>query len=229
MKNTCHSFRVQVARRSDFMTKEVRKWFPGLLGLLFFVPAAFGDGALVPLKPVLEKAAFAGGCFWCMQPPFEKLDGVVEVLAGYTGGKKANPTYKEVSEGETGHAESVEVTFDPGKVSYEKLLDVFWHNIDPTTVNREFVDVGDQYRTAIFYHSDRQKQLAEASKEKLEKEGRFHAKIVTEITKSSTFYPAEDYHQDYYKKNPLRYRFYRLNSGRDQYLDKIWGAARERH
>ena len=215
------------------MLRSIRLWSAtaGLAGILFFIHPAVGagNGPTVPLLPALEKATFAGGCFWCMQPPFEKLDGVTEVIAGYTGGHKANPTYHEVSGGGTGHAESVAITFDPTRISYEKLLDVFWHQIDPTTVNREFVDVGDQYRTAIFYHGERQKRLAEASKEKLEKSGVFHARIVTEIAPASTFYPAEEYHQDYNKKNPLRYKFYRLNSGRDLYLDKIWGSKREKH
>jgi methionine-S-sulfoxide reductase len=175
-----------------------------------------------------ETATFAGGCFWCMVPPFEKLPGVVSVTSGYTGGRKENPTYEEVSSGRTGHAESVEVLFDPARIAYEKLLDVFWHNIDPTTPDRQFVDVGSQYRTAIFYHSEEQKRLAEESKRKLDASGRFGKPIVTEIAPAGKFYAAEEYHQDYYKKNPVRYKFYRFNSGRDQYLEKIWGREKEK-
>ena len=174
-----------------------------------------------------EKAVFAGGCFWCMQPPFEKLAGVVSVTAGYTGGTKENPTYEEVSSGTTGHAESVEVLYDPTKVGYEKLLDVFWHNIDPTTRDREFVDVGTQYRTAIFYQNEEQKRLAGESKRKLDASGRFGKPIVTEIVPAGRFYPAEEYHQDYYRKNPTRYKFYSFNSGRQQYLKRIWGEEAE--
>ena len=174
-----------------------------------------------------EKATFAGGCFWCMEPPFEKLNGVKEVIAGYTGGFKENPSYKEVSAGTTGHAESVEVIFDPSQISYAELLEVFWRQIDPTTPNRQFNDVGSQYRTAIFYHTEEQKRLAEESKKKLDGSGRYPEPIVTEITPASTFYPAEDYHQDYFKKSPLPYKYYRFASGRDRYLDKIWGAERQ--
>lgn len=177
-------------------------------------------------SPGLEKATLAGGCFWCMQPPFDKLKGVIKTTVGYTGGHKVNPTYKEVSSGTTGHAESIEVLFDPNQISYAQVLDVFWRNINPTTPNQQFNDVGAQYRTAIFYHNEKQKRLAEAVKEKLEKSGRFDKPIVTEITRASAFYPAEDYHQKYYKKSPLPYKFYRFGSGRDRYLEKIWGADR---
>jgi peptide methionine sulfoxide reductase msrA/msrB len=169
-----------------------------------------------------EKATFAGGCFWCMEPPFEKLDGVTEVISGYTGGDKANPTYEEVSAGKTGHAEAVQIAYDPSKVSYSKLLEVFWRQIDPTDGGGQFVDRGRQYRSAIFYHNEEQKRLAERSKEELQKSGRFSKPIVTEIIKASIFYKAEEYHQDYYKKNPVRYKFYRFNSGRDQFLKKAW-------
>ncbi|MDZ4661499.1 MAG: peptide-methionine (S)-S-oxide reductase MsrA [Pseudomonadota bacterium] len=171
----------------------------------------------------LETATFAGGCFWCMEPPFEKLDGVKEVISGYMGGPKLNPTYEEVSAGTTGHTEIVQISFDPKKVSYEKLLEIFWMNIDPTTLNSQFVDIGSQYRTAIFYHNDEQKKQATQSKENKDKSQKFGKKIVTEITLATTFYRAEEYHQDYYKKNPIRYKYYRHNSGRDQYLEKIWG------
>jgi peptide-methionine (S)-S-oxide reductase len=176
----------------------------------------------------LEKATFAGGCFWCMEPPYDKIKGVVSTTPGYTGGSKENPTYEEVSSGRTGHAESVEILYDPSQVSYSQLLDVFWHNIDPTTKDRQFVDTGSQYRTAIFYHSEEQKRLAEESKARLEKSGKFGKPIVTEIVPAGKFYPAEEYHQDYYKKNPGRYKFYRFNSGRDQYLKRIWGESTEK-
>jgi peptide methionine sulfoxide reductase msrA/msrB len=171
----------------------------------------------------IEKATFAGGCFWCMEPPFEKIDGVKEVISGYTGGRKENPTYEEVSSGGTGHVEAVEVIYEPQKVSYQKLLDVFWRQIDPTDAGGQFVDRGAQYRTAIFYHSEEQKRLAEESKKALEKSGRFTKPVVTEILPASKFYRAEDYHQDYYRENPIRYKFYRFNSGRDQFLKNVWG------
>lgn len=171
----------------------------------------------------LENATFAGGCFWCMEPPFEKLDGVYGVISGYAGGYKKNPTYEEVSSGTTGHYEAIEITFDPEKVSYEKLLDVFWMQIDPTDAGGSFADRGQQYTSAIFYHNDEQGRLAEASKERLAKSGKYDKPIVTKILKFEAFYPAEDYHQDYYKKNPIRYKFYRRGSGRDDYIRKIWG------
>lgn len=170
-----------------------------------------------------EKATFAGGCFWCMTPPFEKLDGVEKVISGYTGGHKVNPTYEDVVSETTGHLESVEVIYDPSKISYEKLLDVFWHQINPTDDGGQFVDRGESYRSAIFYHNEEQKRLAEESKAKLERSGRFDKPIVTAILPAGPFYPAEDYHQDYWKKNPIRYKFYRYNSGRDQFLEKTWG------
>lgn len=170
-----------------------------------------------------EIATFAGGCFWCMEPPFENLKGVASVVSGYTGGTQENPTYEDVSSGRTGHAEAVQVTYDPAQVTYDQLLDAFWRNIDPTTANAQFADRGRQYRTAIFYHTEEQKKAAEASKEMLAKSGKFDKPIVTEITAASKFYPAEDYHQDYYKKNPLRYKTYRIGSGREGFLKKTWG------
>jgi peptide methionine sulfoxide reductase msrA/msrB len=170
----------------------------------------------------LERATFAGGCFWCMEPPFEKLHGVKEVIAGYTGGEKKNPTYEEVSSGTTGHLESVEVVFDPSVISYDRLLDVFWRQIDPTDAGGQFVDRGGQYRSAIFYHSEEQQRLAELSKKELAASGIFQKPIVTQIRPASIFYPAEDYHQDYYKKNPIRYKFYRFTSGRDRFLKNTW-------
>ena len=186
-----------------------------------------GKGSATHLKG-LEKATFAGGCFWCMEPPFEKLDGVIAVISGYTGGHTENPTYEEVSSGRTGHAEAVEVQYDPARITYVKLLDAFWHNIDPTTRDRQFVDIGSQYRTAIFYHNEEQRRLAEESKRTLDASGRFGKPIVTEIVPAGKFYPAEEYHQDYYKKSSTRYKFYRFNSGRDQYLDRIWGKDRDK-
>lgn len=171
----------------------------------------------------LEAATFAGGCFWCMEPPFEKLDGVQEVVSGYTGGTEENPSYNDVSSGKTGHVESVQVVYDPAVVSYEELLDVYWKQVDPTDSDGQFVDRGKQYSTAIFFHNEDQKLAAQSSKEKLDHSGRFGQKIVTPIMPASTFYMAEDYHQDYYKKNPVRYEYYRNNSGRDQFLEKTWG------
>lgn len=173
----------------------------------------------------LAKATFAGGCFWCMEPPFEKLEGVVSVTSGYIGGHKKQPTYQEVSAGSTGHTEAVEILYDPSKIDYAKLLDVFWHNIDPTVTDRQFCDHGSQYRPGIFYHNDEQKRLAEASRQALSVSKPFKEPIVAEITQATEFYPAEDYHQDYYKKNPVRYKFYRYNCGRDQRLQELWGNS----
>ena len=170
-------------------------------------------------------ATFAGGCFWCVESDFEKVDGVLQAVSGYTGGHTQNPTYQEVSAGGTGHVEAVQVFYDPEKVTYEQLLDVFWRHVDPTDPGGQFVDRGSQYRTVIFYHNDRQKRLAEASKRALEASGRFDKPIVTEIVKFTKFYKAEDYHQDYYKKNPIRYWYYRYASGRDQFLKRVWGKT----
>ena len=172
-----------------------------------------------------EKATFAGGCFWCMEAPFDKLPGVVSVTSGYTGGYMKNPTYKQVSAGGTGHAEAVQIVYDPARIGYTRLLDVFWHNTDPTVSDRQFCDVGAQYRPGIFYHSEEQRLLALKSKEALEKSKPFKGPIVTEVTKAGEFYPAEEYHQHYYKKNPIRYRYYRNGCGRDQRLKELWGDA----
>ena len=169
----------------------------------------------------LKKATFAGGCFWCSEADFEKLPGVIKVVSGYTGGRKKNPSYEEVSSGTTGHVEAIQVYYDPSKVTYEELLDAFWKHIDPTDSEGQFVDRGSQYRSAIFYHDEDQKRLAEKSKEDLGKSGRFRKPIVTEIIKFTQFYEAEEYHQDYYKKNPLRYKYYRGASGRDQYVSQV--------
>jgi peptide methionine sulfoxide reductase msrA/msrB len=191
-------------------------------GLLMFAFLAMVAGAATQY----EKATFAGGCFWCMQPPFEKLNGVIEVISGYTGGSGKDPTYEDYAK--KGHIEAVQITYDPSKITYSQLLDVFWKQIDPTDAGGQFVDRGPQYRSAIFFRDEEQKKSAESSKEALAKSGRFAKPIVTEIIKASTFYKAEDYHQDYYKKNPIRYKFYRYNSGRDQFLDKVWGAERKK-
>ena len=170
-------------------------------------------------------ATFAGGCFWCMEPPYDHLDGVLSTTSGYTGGSTADPTYQEVSRGGTGHAEVVQVVYDPAKVSYEQLLDVYWRNVDPLDGGGQFCDRGDSYRTSIFVHDADQRRLAEASKQALEDSDRFTQPIVTPIVDAPTFYPAEDYHQDYYEKNPVRYKFYRWNCGRDQRLAEVWGEA----
>ena len=167
-------------------------------------------------------AVFAGGCFWCTESDFEKVDGVLEAISGYTGGQVDNPTYRQVSGGGTGHIEAVKVTYDPTIISYEELLEVFWKHVDPTDPGGQFVDRGDQYRSAIFYADQKEKALAEASKQRLADSGRFNKPIATDIIPLGKFYPAEDYHQDYYKKNPIRYHWYRSGSGRDQFLEKTW-------
>jgi peptide-methionine (S)-S-oxide reductase len=198
--------------------------------LMLLLSISWVEGASKGLKdPGTEKATFAGGCFWCMEPPFDALQGVISVTSGYTGGHKKNPTYEEVSSGVTGHAESVQIVYDPSQVSYAALLNVFWHNIDPTVKDRQFCDVGSQYRTAIFYHNEEQRKAAEASKKALEQSKRFPGPVYTEIKPASEFYPAEEYHQEYYKKNPYRYKFYRFNCGRDQRLKELWGDAAGTH
>ncbi len=174
-------------------------------------------------------AIFAGGCFWCEETAFEGVPGVVAVISGYTGGQVPNPTYEQVSSGVTGHAESVQVIYDPSKISYEKLLDIFWHNIDPSQANGQFCDHGNQYRSAIFFKDEGERKAAEASKARLESDARFKGKIVTQIVPASTFYPAEEYHQDFYKKNPVRYHTYRTGCGRDARLKEIWGEAAGGH
>ena len=179
-------------------------------------------GSAGAAKP--ETATFAGGCFWCMQPPLDALKGVVSTTVGYTGGQADNPTYHDVSAGGTGHAEAIQVVFDPAQVSYEKLLDVFWHNIDPLDARGQFCDKGTQYRSAIFYHDEKQKRAAEASKERLAKSGQLKGLIVTELVAASKFFPAEGYHQSYYKKNPIRYKYYRYGCRRDRRLKEVWGG-----
>ena len=203
--------------------------FTALLFGAALTASAASAQTTAPAPAATAKATFAGGCFWCMEPPFDKLDGVISTTSGYTGGTKVNPTYQEVSAGTTGHAESVQVVYDPKKVSYEKLLDVFWHNVDPTQKDAQFCDHGTQYRTAIYVHDAEQKRLAEASKAALDKSKPFKGAIVTEITRATTFYPAEDYHQDYYLKNPVRYKYYRTGCGRDSQLKEVWGAAAGGH
>jgi peptide-methionine (S)-S-oxide reductase len=190
----------------------------GALGLslwLILVASAAGQGTPT------ATATFAGGCFWCVEADFDKVAGVISTTSGYTGGKAANPSYEEVSAGGTGHAEAVEIVFDPAKVSYEQLLDVFWHNIDPLVKDRQFCDRGNQYRSAIFFHGDAQRTLADASKTTAQ--ARFKQPIATEIVAAGPFYKAEEYHQDYYLKNPVRYKFYRYNCGRDARLEELWG------
>jgi len=193
--------------------------------LVATVGSEAGNKAVVKEGGRTEEATFAGGCFWCMEAPFDSLPGVVSVTVGYTGGSLKNPTYEQVSAGGTGHAESVRVVFDPTRISYAKLLEVYWHNIDPTVKDRQFCDRGHQYRSAIFYHGEEQRRIAEESKATLEKGKPFKTPIVTEIVPAGEFYPAEEYHQHYYKKNPIRYRFYRGGCGRDARLKELWGSS----
>ena len=196
--------------------------------LLLFILAclpAIGSAQADTGNPAHASAIFAGGCFWCMEPPFDKLEGVISTTSGYIGGHKLNPTYQEVSAGRTGHTEAVKIVYDPGKVSYPELLDVFWHNIDPTAVDGQFCDWGTQYRSEIFFNSAEQRQQAEKSKAALDELKPFKEPVVTAITKDSVFYPAEDYHQDYYLKNPVRYKFYRYGCGRDKRLEELWGSS----
>ena len=177
--------------------------------------------------PKLATATFAGGCFWCVEEALDKLPGVVSSVSGYIGGTKKNPTYEEVSTGRTGHTEAVQVKYDPAKVTYERLLQQFWLNHDPTTIDGQFCDHGSQYRPAIFWHDEEQKRLAEASKAKWEKDKPFKSNIVTPVVKATEFWPAEEYHQDYYKKNPARYKFYVSGCGRYARLDQLWGSLRK--
>jgi peptide-methionine (S)-S-oxide reductase len=209
--------------------KTSRTLLTGALAAVALLAAVRTSTATRPGQPhgappaALDSAIFAGGCFWCMEPPFDELAGVVSTTSGYAGGALANPTYEQVSAGGTGHAEVVQVVYDPTKVSYERLLDVFWHNVDPLTANAQFCDHGSQYRTAIFYRGEEQHRLAEGSKRALTESRRFDRPIVTEVTAAGAFYPAEGYHQDYYRQNPTRYKFYRWNCGRDRRLQALWG------
>ena len=195
------------------------------LSLSWLASAAFAADA----KPERASAVFAGGCFWCEETAFEGVPGVLSVTSGYTGGQTKNPSYEQVSAGVTGHAESVQVIYDPAKISYVQLLEIFWHNVDPFAQNAQFCDHGTQYRSAIFYQGDEQRRAAWASKAKLEEEPRFKGKIATQIVAASVFYPAEEYHQDYYKKNPVQYQAYRLGCGRDRRLEDVWGEAAGGH
>jgi len=192
---------------------------------LFILVLLLGSSLCVQAQKT-EKATFAAGCFWCTEEAFDKVPGVISTTSGYMGGRKKNPTYNEVSTGGTGHTEVVQVVYDPAKASYEKLLETFWLNHDPTALNHQFCDSGSQYRPEIFYHSEEQKRLAEASKAKWVKEKPFRQPIVTPITPASEFWPAEDYHQDYYRKNPTQYRFYVTGCGRYSRLDSLWGPLR---
>jgi peptide-methionine (S)-S-oxide reductase len=210
----------------------MRRLAAGLIAGVAIAAAMAGAAVLAqdPAKDAkdpagVEQAAaiFAGGCFWCMEPPYDKLDGVISTTSGYVGGSVPNPTYEQVSRGGTGHAEAVRVVYDPAKLDYQELVDVFWVNVDPTQADGQFCDHGDQYRTAIFYLNDEQKQIAEQSLAELEKDKPFEGEIVTEIAPATVFYPAEDYHQDYYQTNSLRYKYYRWACGRDQRLTELWG------
>jgi len=198
----------------------------GMKALLLLLGALSGAAlAVTPVNvpPGDAVATFAGGCFWCMEGPFDRIPGVVSTISGYTGGKTANPTYEDVSSGRTGHAEAVAVVYDPRKVSYEKLLEVFWVNVDPTTKDRQFCDSGSQYISAIYYHDENQRKAAEASRAQVERTKTFKEPIVTRIEMAGPFYPAEDYHQDFYVKNPVRYQLYRKGCGRDARLKDLWG------
>jgi peptide-methionine (S)-S-oxide reductase len=209
------------------------------LGIVAFLIASHGAAAAAaapkapaaakPTAHAPAKAVFAGGCFWCEEATFEGLPGVTSVVSGYAGGAQANPTYEEVSSGRTGHAESVEVTFDPAVTTYEKLLDVYWHNVDPTQANGQFCDHGNQYRSAVFYADDAQRRAALATKKAIEDSKVLKAPVVTQIVPLAKFWPAETYHQDYYKKNPADYQAYRLGCGRDRRLKEVWGSKAGGH
>ena len=203
----------------------MRRWLLGLV--LVLAGLGYASAQMAPLpKPAAGQAVatFAGGCFWCTEADFDKVEGVISTTSGYTGGHVANPTYEQVSDGGTGHAESVQVIYDPSKVSYQQLLTYFWHHIDPTVKDRQFCDVGHQYRTAIFVHNDEERALAEASKKKVEEE--LKKPVYTEIDAAGPFHPAEEYHQNFHLKNPTKYKFYRWNCGRDQRLEQLWGKAK---
>ena len=199
------------------------------LAALVLAVGLTGGAAAQSSKPAATaKATFAGGCFWCMEEVYEAIPGVISAVSGYTGGKTKNPTYESTSTGTTGHAEVVQVEYDPAKVSYERLLQAFWLNIDPTQSNGQFCDNGTQYRSAVFFHDDAQKKAAEASKAQIEKTKPFKGAIVTEIVSAAEFTRAEEYHQDYYKKNPVKYKFYKTGCGREARLQSLWGSARSK-
>lgn len=199
-----------------------------ILILSFSVKGENNKGETKMKEKFLEKATFAGGCFWCIESVFDELEGVKEAISGYTGGETKEPSYQEVSKGKTGHYEAVRVTFDTTKITYKELVEIFWHQIDPTDPGGQFADRGSQYRTAIFYHNKEQKKIAEKSKEKLEESAKFEEPIVTEIKEASKFYPAEDYHQDYYKTCPIRYQNYKVGSGRESFLKKTWKKVKNK-
>ena len=201
----------------------IRTLLAALLCGSALVAASGAAMAQASSEPQLAKATFAGGCFWCMEPPYDELDGVVSTTSGYIDGQTENPTYKQVTTGKTGHTEAVEIVYDPAKVSFEKLVEVFWRNIDPTDAGGQFCDRGNQYRSTLFYHDEAQRRIAESSKAALEADKPFRSDIVTPIVAASTFYVAEEYHQDYYMKNPVRYKFYRSSCGRDRRLAALWG------
>lgn len=204
-----------------FVEKIAKAFHPGLLVTILLILSCISFNTSAAES---AKAIFAGGCFWCMEQPFDALNGVLDTESGYTGGHVANPDYQEVSSGRTGHAEAIMITYDPDIIAYEALLEVFWHNIDPLDGGGQFCDRGNQYRSEIFTSNQEQRELAELSKQKLIASGRLAGPVVTAITDASTFYPAEDYHQNYYQKNPTRYKFYKWNCGRQQRLNKIWGT-----
>lgn len=199
------------------------RWIGPLVAAAFAAAAPLARAQPSDAAPTVAKATFAGGCFWCVEADFDKIEGVLLTTSGYIGGRVAGPTYEQVSAGGTGHAEAVEVVFDPRKVSYAQLVEYFWRTVDPTVKDRQFCDVGSQYRTGIFVHDEAQRRVAEASRAALERTKPFKAPIVTEIAPATTFYPAEEYHQDYYRKNPIRYKLYRTNCGRDARLKQLWG------
>lgn len=199
------------------------RWIGPLVAAAFAAAAPLAQAQSAAPAAAVAKATFAGGCFWCVEADFDRIEGVLLTTSGYIGGRVADPTYEQVSAGGTGHAEAVEVVFDPRKVSYAQLVEYFWRTVDPTVKDRQFCDVGSQYRTGIFVHDEAQRRVAEASKSALERTKPFKAPIVTEIAPATTFYPAEEYHQDYYRKNPIRYKFYRANCGRDARLKQLWG------
>lgn len=196
--------------------------------VITFIIYGFSNIVYTKEIPKIETAIFAGGCFWCMEGPFEKLPGVISVISGYTGGKEKNPTYEDVGYGRTGHRESVLITYDPKKIDYSKLLDTYWRQIDPTDPGGQFADRGNQYKTAIYYKNEVQKKLAQEFKDKIGASGKFSSPIVVEILPASEFYPAEEYHQDYYKKNPAHYKQYRKGSGREDYVKEVWGGETQR-
>ena len=208
-----------------------QKTFLGVASLLFFGLLLAGESTTQLVTPGAEAtsavAVFAGGCFWCTESDFDKVPGVLSTTSGYIGGHVENPTYEEVSYGATGHTEAVQVRYDPGKVSYAQLLEVFWPTIDPVTANAQFCDKGSQYRSAIFYGNPEEQRLAEASKAALDQSGKLPGPVVTEIAPAGTFYPAEEYHQDYHTKNPIRYTYYRNGCGRDDRLEQLWGKQGE--